>query len=196
MIQHIKKRAVMVGYIGATLLMLASPIATARNTSLSDRALDELHEFAANHLDAVQALSFRDGVEYCGLLGYDANGQLTATTPTKGHEHSCSVENEPNGFTVVASYHTHGPYFIGADSEAPSMSDLENDFAERIYGYIATPGGRVWFNDWEFEESTMLYGQGSVAIAPNFRECFAFLPDDYYTLSKLQRRASSDTGDC
>ena len=95
------------------------------------------------------------------------------------------VENGINSFKLWLEFEDSGPW-----------DDLENDFAERIYGYIATPGGRVWFNDWEFEESTMLYGQGSVAIAPNFRECFAFLPDDYYTLSKLQRRASSDTGDC
>lgn len=52
-----------------------------------------------------------------------------------------------NDFTVLTSYHTHGAHSEEADAEVSFVEDLEIDFSERIYGYIATPGGHVWFND-------------------------------------------------
>lgn len=196
MIQQIRRQAYTALSLGAALLLQIAPMAYAQSYALSDRDLEELHEFAADHLDTVQPISIREGVEYCGLLGYDNRGQLAATPAKRGRVNSCHPGREPAGFTVLATYHTHGSYNPDADSEVPSVDDLRGDIDEQSYGYIATPGGRVWFNDWETEESIMLYGPRSVVFAPNFRECSAFQPDTQYTLSDLRWRAANDPGEC
>ncbi len=201
MIQNVRRTALIKGWLGAALLVLVAPMAMAQtnfqtNNSLSNQELEELHDFAADHLDTVQPISIKEGVEYCGFFGYDANGQLAATPAKRGRQDSCQPTTEPDGFTVLASYHTHGSYTMEADTEVPSTDDLLADIAEQSYGYIATPGGRVWFNDWETEESLMLFGPRSIASAPNFRECSAFRPDIQYTLSGLRRRVANDTGEC
>lgn len=51
---------------------------------------------------------------------------------------------------------------MGADTEVPSVNDLQADLQEEIYGYIATPSGRIWLNDSERNGSVMLFGPGSV----------------------------------
>lgn len=157
---------------------------------------DELDRFAVAHLDKVQALSIRDGVEYCGLFGYDAAGRLSATGPVAGEADSCDPGIEPDGFEVVASYHTHGAYARDADSEVPSLDDLLGDFEEGIDGYIATPGGRVWLNLFEERLAFQLCGRGCIQSDPAFRPCHAFLPAEEYTVESLALREEQDTGEC
>ena len=157
---------------------------------------DALDRFAASHLDKVQQLSFRDGIEYCGLFGLDRDGELAATPPRPGTRFECTPMDEPPVVEVLASYHTHASFDIDADGEAPSIGDLTSDFEEGIDGYIGTPGGRVWVNMVDEEVSVLLCGPGCISVAPGFKECPAFLPADEYTIEDLKRRRDRDTGKC
>ena len=157
---------------------------------------DELDRFAVAHLDAIQPLSIRDKIEYCGLFGYDRYGRLAATQAVPGDADSCDPGIEPDGFEVIASYHTHGAYARDADTEVPSIDDLIGDFEEGIDGYIATPGGRVWLNLYEERVSFQLCGRGCITADPDFRTCPAFLPAEEYTIETLELREEQDTGEC
>lgn len=196
MTQPIRQRTKLAGLLGATLLVLTSPIASAQHYSPTNSELEELHEVAAEHLDRVQTLSIREGVEYCGYFGFYTGGPLTGTSPKRGRVDSCEPNNPPPSFTILASYHTHGSYTMDADTEVPSVDDLQADIQERIYGYIATPSGRVWLNDPIHKESVMLFGPGSVVSDPNFRRCQNFAPKTQYTIPQLRQRAANDQGDC
>lgn len=162
-----------------------------------DFPLQALDEFAADHLNRVQMLSIADGVEYCGLFGIDASGRLAATPPKRGLADSCDPpEVGPSEFDVLASYHTHGSFDPDADSEVPSVSDLEADIAEGIDGYIATPGGRLWLNDMEAEVAFQLCGRGCLTADPDFFECPADRPFGEYTLEDLRYREMSPAPVC
>ncbi|WP_299492112.1 DUF4329 domain-containing protein [Acaryochloris sp. IP29b_bin.137] len=196
MTQQPKRRAKLAGLLGTTLFVLTSPIASAQHYQPTNSELEELHEVAADHLDMVQGISIREGVEYCGFFGFYPGGPLSGTSPRRGRADSCEPNNPPPGFTVLASYHTHGSYTMDADTEVPSVDDLQADIQEQIYGYVATPAGRVWFNDHERHESVMLFGPGSVFSDPNYRECQNFAPRAQYTLAQLRQRAANDPGGC
>jgi hypothetical protein len=157
---------------------------------------EELDEFAAMHFDWLQPRSIRDRIEYCGLFGIDSNGNLAATLATPGDADSCQPGDEPAGFDVLASWHTHGAYDRGADTEVPSFDDLDSDIEEGIDGYIATPGGRLWLNDAGERKSYLLCGEACVAADPAYRPCPAFAPASEYTLDTLRARAENDTGEC
>jgi nucleotide-binding universal stress UspA family protein len=157
--------------------------------------LDELDEFAREYLADVQEVSIEAGVEYCGWFGYDSDGELAATEAVPGDADSCDMGEEPDDWIVIASYHTHGSYSPDADSEVPSIDDLEGDIDGQTYGYISTPGGRLWFNDWEAELATEI-DPGPIQPDPNFQPCPAFAPDTEYTLPDLEERAENDTGEC
>ncbi|MEX3012042.1 DUF4329 domain-containing protein [Hoeflea sp. TYP-13] len=157
---------------------------------------DDLDTFAISHLDKIQPRSIRDNAEYCGLFGYDENGEFAATPAIRGGRDGCNPGIEPDGLEVIASYHTHGAYSPDADTEAPSVDDLLGDFEEGIDGYIATPSGRVWLNLLEERVSVLLCDPGCVYADPNFRACPAFLPDDEYTIETLREREAADTGEC
>ena len=175
--------------MGRLLILLAA--LTLPNPSIAqdrDMLADELDRFAAAHFDRIQPRSITDGVEYCGLLGVDADGNLAAT-PARPDE-------EPDGFEVLASYHTHGAYDRDADTEVPSLDDLVSDIDEGIDGYIATPGGRLWLNDAEARQSFLLCGPGCIAADPDYRPCPAFPPGERYSLETLRARADNDTGGC
>ena len=45
---------------------------------------EEIDRFAASFLDDVQLLSIREGVEYCGFIGYNRKDELTTTKPKRG----------------------------------------------------------------------------------------------------------------
>lgn len=157
---------------------------------------DELDTFAATHFDWLQPRSIREGVEYCGLFGVDRNGNLVATLAEAGDADSCQPDDAPPGIDVLASWHTHGAYDRDADTEVPSLGDLESDIEEGIDGYIATPGGRLWLNDAEERKSILLCDVGCVAADPAYRPCPAFAPGREHTLNSLRARAETDTGAC
>jgi len=157
---------------------------------------DEVDIFVLNFFDQIQQRSFDNGVEYCGLIGYDENDQLVATPPAKGTADACQPDEDPEGLEIIANYHTHGSATHDADTEVASIDDLKADINEQTDGYIATPGGRVWFNDSEKEVSLLLCGVGCVKSDPRFKECQAFMPAESYTLDSLKSREENDTGEC
>lgn len=188
----------MAGGLGRAMLATAVLILMPVQSAAQDRsALDgPLERFAAAHFDRIQPKSIADGVEYCGLFGYDAEGRLAATPAVRGTADSCQPEEEPDRFVVLASWHTHGAYDRDADTEVPSLDDLISDIEEGIDGFIATPGGRLWFNYAEGRRSVLLCGAGCVKADPAYRPCPAFPPGKRYTLDTLEARAENDTGGC
>ncbi|MDA0664143.1 MAG: DUF4329 domain-containing protein [Proteobacteria bacterium] len=180
------------------LFILIVALMLPQHGAAQDRAAltDELDRFAAAHLDRIQPRSIADGAEYCGLLGFDANGKLAASPATRGNADSCTPGDAPAGLEVLASWHTHGAYNRDADTEVPSLDDLQSDIEEGIDGYIATPGGRLWLNDADAQQSVLLCGAGCIRADPQYRPCPAFPPGEIYTLDTLRARAENDTGGC
>ena len=94
-------------------------------------------------LAQLQPISIAENVEYCGYIGFDDEGTLTATKATQGDTGSCLADEPDDLAVIVASYHTHGGYSSDYFNEVPSADDIEGDEAEGIDGYVATPGGRL-----------------------------------------------------
>jgi hypothetical protein len=57
------------------------------------------------------------------------------------------TETAPETMMLIASYHTHAGYRADIDSEVPSVDDMFADEAEDTNGFVATPGGRLWYID-------------------------------------------------
>lgn len=93
----------------------------------------------------LQPLSIRHNREYCGYIGYDADGILRTTEPIPGDASSCQPRDPAGLVTTVASYHTHAAFADGYVNEIPSQQDVDSDSDQGMNGYVATPGGRLWF---------------------------------------------------
>lgn len=124
--------------------------------------------FAKTALNKLQAKSISKNREYCGYIGLDVAGNFIATKPRKGRKSSCLAYSVSDDFRILASYHTHGAYSENYESELPSSDDLIADIDEGLDGYVATPGGRVWFNDARSETTALLCSAACVAADPNF----------------------------
>lgn len=157
---------------------------------------DEIDRFAIKQLNKAQALSIKANREYCGLIGYDASNKLSATKIRRGRRDSCHPGQDPRGWEVVASFHTHGAYSLDADTEVPSLSDMREDFRDGLDGYIATPGGRVWLNSVRRKKAVMICGKKCVLADRNFKDCRGFLPKKQYTIGTLKQRFRNDPGTC
>ena len=92
------------------------------------------------------------------------------------------------GKYAVATLHTHGTYNVNYDSEAPSVVDMEADIGEQIDGFIGTPGGRVWYIDWDTEMASQICGEQCIAQDPNYRKDRWGQLARSYTLGELQAR--------
>ena len=106
----------------------------------------DLAALAKTTLNAVQAQSQASNREYCGYIGL-VNGALQATPAKRGRLDSCKPKRPPRRMEVIASYHTHAGFDVDVDSEVPSVDDMFADEEEGINGFVATPGGRLWFID-------------------------------------------------
>ena len=146
--------------------------------------------FAAAVLTQAQDMSFHSEREYCGTIGVDEFGRLVASGFEQGHTDSCQPHNPENAVEVIASFHTHGSYDRNYDSEVPSVSDVESDMAEGIDGWVATPGGRLWFVDGRFGVTWQVCGVGCLPQDPDFRPERKGTIKERYTLEQLERRAS------
>lgn len=117
----------------------------------------------------LQPRSFAENLEYCGYIGRMGDGRLAATEVTRGDEWGCLSRGDESRFVeVVASFHTHAAFDRAADSEVPSTDDVRGDMAERVNGYVATPGGRLWYIDWRQGVATLVCGLGCMGQDPNF----------------------------
>ena len=117
---------------------------------------------------AIQPMSLRENVEYCGVIGVNNRGLLAASPAVRGVVDSCEAETPANIITITASYHTHGGFSADYFNELPSMNDVRADLAEGIDGFVATPGGRIWFVDSSDRRITQICGLGCLPQAANF----------------------------
>lgn len=116
----------------------------------------------------LQPLSFERNREYCGYIGYDIDGNLIASEARRGRKSSCRARDPIDIEVIIASYHTHGAYNNDEGSEVPSVDDMEGDQAEGIDGYVATPGGRLWYVDSEDMVISQICGLGCLYQDPDF----------------------------
>ncbi len=166
----------------AALAISANP-ATAQSLSAN---------YLSNFFAPIQERSIAENREYCGYFGLNAAGKLIATKPKRGRADSCSADPSDEMVEVIASYHTHGSFHIDADSETPSSDDLEADMYEEIDGYVATPGGRIWKNDWDRGRAILLCDRNCTVSDPDY-DSHAFPPvNNSYTLDGLYDRDDMD----
>ncbi|MBV1865309.1 MAG: DUF4329 domain-containing protein [Rhodobacteraceae bacterium] len=126
--------------------------------------------FTKAFFSTIQEISFADNREYCGYIGLNAEGGFAATPAKRGKRNYCVPRYAPRDFRVLASYHTHGAASLAFDTEVPSFDDLRADIYEGIDGYIATPGGRVWYDDAAKQRSVLLCGVKCVTADPDYTD--------------------------
>lgn len=169
--------------------LLVSVVALISVSTLPGLAQDkEEIEFVTKFFDELQPKSIAENKEYCGFFGFDANENYVATKPTLGEEGSCYSDDPPENLVVFASYHTHGGFSYDFDSEVPSSNDLEADVAEGVDGYVATPGGRIWFNNAEKERAMLLCGRNCTVSDVDYDAAGVRSVNTSYSLMQLLRR--------
>ena len=148
-------------------------------------------EYFKKFISSVQPLSFASNREYCGYFGLDNNDNFITTKPQQGGEDYCDlvdIDELPEDFYILFSYHTHGAFSIEADSELPSTMDLQGDIEDQIDGLIVTPGGRIWLNDYQDKIATLVCGPDCVMAAPDFNGALLDPVVDSYSLADLKKR--------
>ncbi len=144
--------------------------------------------FVTKFFDELQPKSIATNREYCGYFGRDENQSFVATRPIRGREGSCLPADPISEMDIFASYHTHGAFSYDFDSELPSSDDLRADIAEETNGYIATPGGRIWFNDANRERAVMICGRNCTVSDSDFEADGARGVRNRYSLEQLYVR--------
>ncbi|GGX48167.1 hypothetical protein GCM10007385_14990 [Tateyamaria omphalii] len=143
--------------------------------------------FAADLFNGLQAQSIDEGREYCGLIGVDADGAYVATTARRGGKATCLPPASAGAnVTVLASYHTHGHYKPAFLTEIPSYDDIRTDIEDGTDGYVATPGGRLWYIDARAQEARLICGTRCLVSDADFQEDPAFPVFPRYTLQDLR----------
>ncbi|WP_299772299.1 DUF4329 domain-containing protein [uncultured Tateyamaria sp.] len=142
--------------------------------------------FAADLFNGLQAQSIDEGREYCGLIGVDASGSYVATTARRGGTSTCLPPlSAGSNITVLASYHTHGAYDPEYLTEIPSYDDIRTDIEDGTDGYVATPGGRLWYVDARAQEARLVCGARCLVSDAEFEEDPAFPVRPRYSLQDL-----------
>lgn len=134
---------------------------------------------------SLQRISISQNVEYCGYVGFNADGQLIHSQPTLGDEGSCLADEPTNIEIITASYHTHGAHSADYYNEVPSGEDMEGDADEGIDGYVATPGGRLWYIDSVDMIASQLCGIGCLVADPAFVQGEGGVIADSYSYDEL-----------
>ena len=139
----------------------------------------------------LQPRSFAENREYCGYVGVLPDGTVSVTEVTRGRRDSCLSRADESRFVeIVASFHTHAGFDPEADSEVPSIEDIEGDMFEGVDGYVSTPGGRLWYIDGRRGVATLICGLGCMGQDPNFVPGIAGPIANRYTLDDLDARMS------
>ncbi len=143
--------------------------------------------FVSRLFNDIQPQSIADDREYCGLIGIDARGDYVATEPRRGRTATCLPPSPHSAsFRVVASYHTHGSASLEYLTEIPSFDDMRTDIEDGTDGYIATPGGRLWYVDARARRAHQLCGLNCLIPDPDHREDPDFPVQFSYTLDDLR----------
>lgn len=147
---------------------------------------------AKDWLTKVQRLSFATDREYCGYMGYTANGALAFTEIVRGGHNGCTPAMPEGGLTLVASLHTHGSYDREVPAEFPTTLDIDSDTREGVNGYISTPGGRLWYIDSSAQIATQLCGLQCLPQDPEFHAGDDGVIHRSYTRAQLLRIETPD----
>jgi len=166
--------------ISAALALILLPAA------LPAQSWDEMKYVVALMAEA-QALSFARGVEVCGFIGYDRDGRLAHSGPDPGEYAGCLID-WPDDITVTASYHTHGLYDPDYVAEMPSDQDMLSDQSLAVNGWVATPGGRLWYVDSARMETRQACARYCLATAPGYSKLGEGLVAKYYSFDALVAR--------
>ena len=127
-------------------------------------------DYAASILRELQPVSIRENREYCGYIGLDLVEAADAHAPTRwASKRGVCCRRSRAGMTVLASFHTHSTYSPLYASEFPTSQDMRSDATLGVDGYIATPGGRLWFVDTDTMTVRQLCGRGCLPQDPNYR---------------------------
>lgn len=142
--------------------------------------------FVTQVLNDLQPKSIAQHREYCGLIGIAPDGTFVATRPRRGRMASC-LPPDPRWvpMRVIASYHTHGAADPDYYSEIPSFDDMRTDIADNTDGYVATPGGRLWYVDTRARVANQLCGLGCLVSDPNHVEDPNLVVQPSYDLLQL-----------
>lgn len=150
---------------------------------------DEIEAYAKQQLNTLQARSFANDQEFCAIIYEETGGTLGTSKIREGSEASCDIAYfDGPGMKPLASIHTHGSHDRNYDSEVPSLIDLNSDIESRTDGYIATPGGRLWRNDWQNKRSVLLCGEGCLDQDPAYKPCPADVLPDRFSFGELKQR--------
>ncbi len=137
----------------------------------------------------LQPRSFSENREYCGYIGIIPGVGYAATEVTRGRTHSCLSRGDESRFVeITASFHTHAGFDTTADSEVPSVDDMLGDMDEGVNGYVATPGGRLWYIDSARAVARKICGLGCMGQDPRFIPGDAGPIAQSYTLRELEAR--------
>ncbi len=158
-------------------LLLASPVA-AQST--------EEYKFVVHLLNRLQGPSFAESREYCGFIVRLPSGKITTGQISPGTTDRCGPIRPTTG-EVLSSFHTHGGFTFVHYNEVPSVQDLRGDIASRTNGWVSTPGGRLWFNDWRRGTARQMCGVGCLQRDPTFVPGVRGKVEEFYTLDKLIR---------
>lgn len=124
--------------------------------------------FIKSVLNNLQLKSFELGREFCGYLLLNSADDFDVTKIEKGKEGTCRADSPEGDDLEIASFHTHGQFSPDYDSEYPSLDDVKADADEGIDGYVATPGGRVWYINGYTATATLLCDEGCIRADPNY----------------------------
>ena len=146
----------------------AAPTAVVRPLTVESTGTGAELAFIMDILGDLQVISFRENREYCGYIGLDAQDRLRRTEFSPGVEAGCALPQIPPGMRVLASFHTHSTYSPLYASEFPTSQDLASDAQLDVDGYIATPGGRLWYHDSDTLTVRQLCGRGCLPQDPGY----------------------------
>lgn len=135
----------------------------------------------------MQALSFATDVEYCGYLLRLPDESLGFSEMVRGGHDGCTPELPLPGSTLLASMHTHGSYDPDVPAEFPTVIDIDSDRRERVNGFVATPGGRLWFIDSRAGQVTQLCGLNCLPQDPFFQPGDDGIIAQSYTRAELEQ---------
>ncbi len=162
-------------------LMLAPPPVAAQSR-------DQI-EFMLQLFRPLQQRSFDKRREHCGFIGYSQKGKLVASEVTPGSRDSCPLFL-PRDIAVIATFHTHGSFEVPYFNELPSETDMLSDRALNVDGWVATPGGRLWFIDSRAMVARQICGVGCLPVAPGFYKAQAGEIAQSYSFEALSARLS------
>ena len=141
---------------------------------------------AKSQLAALQTKSIRTNREYCGYFGYDSSNRLVSGPIRKGGVAGCRPKWPKNVVQIVASFHTHGAFDPKIVSEVPSLSDVRADAADGNFGFVATPGGRLWLINPGNYSVQQICGVGCLPFDARFVQGVTGHIQNSYSWSELQ----------